>query len=111
MEQYDVTALGELLIDFAPYSTNEAGYPVLSANPGGAPGNFLAALSRYGCKTAMIGKVGADSFGRALIGTLQEAGIDTRGILARFPGRVREPGFQLCPETRRRYLPDSGRSG
>ena len=82
MEQYDVTALGELLIDFAPYSTNEAGYPVLSANPGGAPGNFLAALSRYGCKTAMIGKVGADSFGRALIGTLQEAGIDTRGILA-----------------------------
>ena len=79
MEQYDVTALGELLIDFAPYSTNEAGYPVLSANPGGAPGNFLAALSRYGCKTAMIGKVGADSFGRALIGTLQEAGIDTRG--------------------------------
>ena len=85
MEQYDVTALGELLIDFAPYSTNEAGYPVLSANPGGAPGNFLAALSRYGCKTAMIGKVGADSFGRALIGTLQEAGIDTRGILAGWP--------------------------
>ena len=30
----------------------------------------------------MIGKVGDDSFGRALIGTLQEAGIDTRGILA-----------------------------
>ena len=82
MKQYDVIALGELLIDFAPYSTNEAGYPILSANPGGAPGNFLAALARYGCKTAMIGKVGDDSFGRALIGTLQEAGIDTRGILA-----------------------------
>ena len=43
MKQYDVIALGELLIDFAPYSTNEAGYPILSANPGGAPGNFLAA--------------------------------------------------------------------
>ena len=69
MKQYDVIALGELLIDFAPYSTNEAGYPILSANPGGAPGNFLAALARYGCKTAMIGKVGDDSFGRALIGT------------------------------------------
>jgi Sugar kinases, ribokinase family len=82
MKQYDVIALGELLIDFAPYSTNEAGYPILSANPGGAPGNFLAALARYGCKTAMIGKVGDDSFGRALSGTLQEAGIDTRGILA-----------------------------
>ena len=35
MKQYDVVALGELLIDFAPYSTNEGGYPILSANPGG----------------------------------------------------------------------------
>ena len=81
MKRYDVVALGELLIDFAPHSINEAGYPVLSANPGGAPGNFLAALTKYGCKTAMIGKVGDDAFGRALIGTLREAGIDTRGIL------------------------------
>ncbi len=78
---YDVIALGELLIDFAPQSTNEAGYPVLSANPGGAPGNFLAALSKYGCKTAMIGKVGEDSFGRLLIKTLNHAGIDTTGVI------------------------------
>lgn len=82
MKQYDVVALGELLIDFAPYSTNEAGYPILSANPGGAPGNFLAALAKYGCKTAMIGKVGDDAFGKALVKTLQEAGIGTRGVLA-----------------------------
>ena len=78
---FDVIALGELLIDFAPVSTNEAGYPVLSANPGGAPGNFLAALCRYGCRTAMIGKVGDDMFGRLLVRTLKEAGIETRGIL------------------------------
>lgn len=81
MKQYDVTALGELLIDFAPYSVNEAGYPVLSANPGGAPGNFLAALSRYGCTTAMIGKVGDDMFGHKLKQTLASAGIDTRGVI------------------------------
>ena len=78
---YDVVALGELLIDFAPQSVNEAGYPVLSANPGGAPGNFLAALTRYGCKTAMIGKVGEDMFGHLLAGTLKKAGIETKGIL------------------------------
>ena len=77
----DVTALGELLIDFAPHSTNDAGYPVLSANPGGAPGNFLAALNKYGCSVAMIGKVGDDMFGRLLLGTLQEAGIETRGVI------------------------------
>ena len=40
----DVVALGELLIDFAPVSADEAGYPTLKAQPGGAPGNFLAAL-------------------------------------------------------------------
>ena len=77
---YDVIALGELLIDFAPQGKNEAGYPILAANPGGAPGNFLAALNQYGCKTAMIGKVGDDLFGRLLIGTLNRAGIDTQGI-------------------------------
>lgn len=80
MKHYDVVALGELLIDFAPHSVNEAGYPVLSANPGGAPGNFLAALTKYGCRTAMIGKVGDDAFGKALVKTLEDAGIDARGI-------------------------------
>ena len=78
---YDVVALGEMLIDFAPRSVNEDGYPTLEANPGGAPANFLAALNRYGCRTGMIGKVGDDMFGRLLIGTLRKAGIDSRGIV------------------------------
>ena len=56
--ELDVVALGELLIDFAPVSTNAAGYPTLAAQPGGAPGNFLAALQTYGCTAALIGKVG-----------------------------------------------------
>ena len=81
MKTYDVVALGELLIDFAPKSVNDAGYPTLSANPGGAPGNFLAALNMYGCKTAMIGKVGDDMFGRLLVRTLQDAGIETKGVV------------------------------
>lgn len=77
----DVVALGELLIDFAPKSTDAAGYPTLAAQPGGAPGNFLAALQEYGCTTALIGKVGGDSFGHLLVGTLREKGIETRGIV------------------------------
>ena len=36
----DVVALGELLIDFAPISTDAAGYPALQAQPGGAPGKI-----------------------------------------------------------------------
>ena len=45
---YDVVALGELLIDFAQQSVDESGYPTMAAHPGGAPGNFLAALNQYG---------------------------------------------------------------
>lgn len=77
----DVVALGELLIDFACKSTNAAGYPTLEAQPGGAPGNFLAALNQYGCTTAMISKVGSDAFGKLLLNTLREKGIGTAGIV------------------------------
>lgn len=78
---YDVVALGELLIDFAAVGADEAGFPVLAARPGGAPGNFLAALSAYGCGTAMLGKVGADAFGRLLVDALGRAGVATRGVV------------------------------
>ncbi len=78
---YDVIALGELLIDFASKSTDAAGYPTMAANPGGAPGNFLAALNAYGAKTGFLGKVGDDAFGHLLLGTLNQAGIETRGIV------------------------------
>lgn len=78
----DVAALGELLIDFTCLSTDENGYPTMAAHPGGAPANFLAALAKYGAKTAMLGKVGDDTFGRLLLDTLRRAGIETRGMIA-----------------------------
>ena len=77
----DVVALGELLIDFACRSTDAAGYPTMAALPGGAPANFLAALTKFGAKTALMGKVGSDTFGKLLLGTLQSAGIGTEGML------------------------------
>ena len=77
---YDVVALGELLIDFASLGADENGYPTMKANPGGAPGNFLAALNAYGAKTAFLGKVGDDAFGHKLVETMKQAGIETKGI-------------------------------
>ena len=77
----DVVALGELLIDFATVSTDADGYPTMAAHPGGAPANFLAALTKFGAKTALIGKVGSDTFGKLLLSTLEKAGIDTRGMV------------------------------
>lgn len=77
----DVVALGELLIDFACLSTDADGYPTMEAHPGGAPANFLAALTKYGAKTALLGKVGDDVFGAMLVRTLAKTGIETRGIV------------------------------
>ncbi len=78
---YDVAAIGELLIDFACQQVDADGYPTMAAHPGGAPANFLAALNAFGAKTALLGKVGCDSFGELLISTLNKAGIDTKGII------------------------------
>ena len=78
---FDVTALGELLIDFTLVGTDENGYPAMKAAPGGAPCNFLAALAEYGCKAAFIGSVGCDAFGDMLVGTLKQRWIETRGVV------------------------------
>ena len=77
----DVVALGELLIDFTCLTCDEAGFPTMAAHPGGAPANFLAALSAFGSKTALLAKVGNDAFGKLLISACRNAGIETRGIL------------------------------
>ena len=78
----DVVALGELLIDFTCVSADADGYPTMAAHPGGAPANFLAALAKFGARTALLGKVGTDAFGKLLTGTLEAAGIETRGLVA-----------------------------
>ena len=78
---YDVVAMGELLIDFTCVSTDAEGYPTMAAHPGGAPANFLAALAKFGTSAALLGKVGNDAFGKLLIGTLDQAGIGTSGII------------------------------
>lgn len=76
----DVTALGELLVDFTQNGYSAAGNPIMEANPGGAPCNVLAMLTKLGKKCAFIGKVGKDTFGDMLENTLKEVGIDTRGL-------------------------------
>lgn len=76
MKKYDVTALGELLIDFTENGTSAQGNPLFEANPGGAPCNVLAMLGRLGRRTAFIGKVGKDFFGTQLKEAIEEVGID-----------------------------------
>lgn len=80
MKKYDVVALGELLIDFTENGKSNQGNPLFEANPGGAPCNVLAMLTKLGHKTAFIGKVGEDFFGEQLRDAITEAGIDAGGL-------------------------------
>ncbi len=77
---FDVVALGELLVDFTQNGVSEQGNLLFEANPGGAPANVLAMLRKLGKRCAFIGKVGKDSFGDMLAKTVEEAGIDIRGL-------------------------------
>ena len=81
MKRFDVTALGELLIDFTENGLSSQGNYLLEANPGGAPCNVLAMLTKLGRKTAFIGKVGDDFLGRHLKEVVETVGIDTRNLL------------------------------
>ena len=73
----DVTALGELLIDFTENGLSRQGNPIFEANPGGAPCNVLAMLTKLGNKTAFIGKVGNDYLGNLLKDKVTGIGINT----------------------------------
>lgn len=79
--RFDVTALGELLIDFTENGVSAQGNPIMEANPGGAPCNVLAMLEKLGKRTSFIGKVGKDMFGEQLRAAVTEVGIDTGNLI------------------------------
>ena len=109
MEKFDVVALGELLIDFTENGTSGQGNPLFEANPGGAPCNVLAMLSKLGNKTAFIGKVGKDFFGEQLKSAITEVGINadnlymdeevhtTLALVHTYPGGDRDFSFYRNP--------------
>lgn len=80
-KKYDVVAIGELLIDFTHNELNGENDCIFKANPGGAPCNVLSMLQNLGKKTAFIGKVGNDFFGRMLKDAIVRIGIDTANLL------------------------------
>ena len=79
--QFDVVALGELLIDFTVNGESAQGNSIFEANPGGAPCNVLAMLRKLHKTCAFIGKVGDDMFGRLLRVVGEEADINMDSLL------------------------------
>ncbi len=98
MKKYDVTALGELLIDFTENGTSGQGNPIYEANPGGAPCNVLAMLAKLERKTAFIGKVGQDIFGNRLKEIVAAAGIDVSNLVTDKDGRTTLAFVETFPD-------------
>lgn len=80
-EMYDIVGLGELLIDFTPAGKSEAGGTLFERNAGGAPPNVLAIAAKLGLKTAFIGTVGNDDFGKYLKQVLESIGIGIENLI------------------------------
>ena len=78
---FDVTALGELLIDFTENGTSAQGNNLFEACPGGAPCNVLAMLRKLGKSCAFVGKVGNDMFGKLLKDVIVDAGINADALV------------------------------
>jgi len=78
----DVVCLGELLVDMFPDEDGKRLEEVSAfrPKPGGAPANVAVSLSRLGARSAFVGKVGDDAFGRHLAQVLALEGVDIRGI-------------------------------
>lgn len=79
--KYDISALGEILIDFTPSGKDRTGDAIFARKAGGAPLNLLATVSKYGGRSAFIGKVGDDMFGRFLRDCLADCNIPDIGLV------------------------------
>jgi fructokinase len=79
---FDVVCFGEILWDLFE-STPRGREPVARTfrrELGGAPANVATGLSRLGARAAVVGGVGRDRFGAALVDHLERDGVDTRFV-------------------------------
>ena len=73
----DVAALGEAMLEF---NQTRPGEPHYLQGFGGDTSNAAIAAARAGAKTAYLTRLGADSFGQALLDLWQREGVDTTAV-------------------------------
>lgn len=78
---FDILTIGEMLIDLTQTGVSDQGIPVYTAFPGGAPANVAVAAAKLGASTAFIGKVGNDAFGKLLVDTVKNNGVNADGMI------------------------------
>ncbi len=75
----DIMAIGEMLVDFTAI-TEENGDIYYKQNPGGAPANVAVMAAKLGVSSGFISKMGKDMFGTYLKETLENEGVDIKGV-------------------------------
>ncbi|MGM0880315.1 MAG: 5-dehydro-2-deoxygluconokinase [Bacillota bacterium] len=88
--RFDFTAIGRLCIDL---NANEINRPMeetvtFTKYVGGSPANITIGMSRFGMKTAFIGKIANDQMGRFIEGYLKKNDIDTGNVITDNTGAV-----------------------
>ena len=102
----DAISIGELLIDFVPVTT---GTDLMTATAfhkaaGGAPANVAVGLARLGVKSALMGKAGEDGFGRFLVKTLTDDGVDVSPLRRSRDTRTPLAFVSLAEDAEREFL-------
>ena len=69
---WDITTMGEILIDLTQAGEDSQGIPLFAAVPGGAPANVAVAAARLGARCSFVGKVGQDGLGGYLRRVLED---------------------------------------
>lgn len=80
----DLVIMGEMLVEIMREKENAELYEAETFRgpyPSGAPAICIDAAARLGCKTALIGGVGKDDFGKCLLDRLKKDGVDVSHIL------------------------------
>lgn len=81
-----ITIIGSLNMDLVTYTERmpKIGETVIGRefkqNPGGKGANQASAVAKLGAPVNLLGCVGADEMGRAMLDSLQEAGVDVSGV-------------------------------
>lgn len=80
----DILVMGEMLVEIMRDRENvplyEAGV-FKGPYPSGAPAICIDAAARLGCRTAIIGGVGRDDFGKCLLERLKKDGVDVSHVI------------------------------
>ncbi|MHC4328889.1 MAG: carbohydrate kinase family protein, partial [Planctomycetota bacterium] len=111
----DIVCLGQFTADVvvAPVSSLPSkGKATLvdsiSLHNGGCACNTAVSLGKLGIDTAVIGKVGRDTFGNFLIKVMSEANLDTSGIVRDHGVSTSTTAVMISPDGERSFLHYSG---